>query len=145
MCRINFTMQGGYFAEVIPDGVADDMLAAEADVIEPRIHHNADVMLLGEYSTGLSREKLTRLKPSRNRDGERQLLLTWRGTRDYYLFRGERHRREEVRNAEIAFINEYGSRKTPARGFIKAAIDDGEKEAVDGAEKIFRRWQDEKF
>lgn len=147
MCRISYKTHGGadYFTEMIPDDVADDMNDAEADVIEPIIRRNAATMLSGPYSTRLSSERLERRPPSKGKDGERRLVLTWRETRDYYMDGGVRKSRNETRDGEIAFINEYGARGIPARGFIQAAIDEGEKKAHEASEQIFRSWEDNKL
>ena len=46
----------------------------------------------------------------------------------------------KTRNAEIAFVNEYGARGIPARPFIKQGIEKKEKEAFDRAEAVFDKW-----
>lgn len=133
------------FADEIPVSVLDEMLMTEADVIEPEIRHNADVMLHGKYWTGTTQIKLTRKKPhnwnGKRGNGQRQVTLTFKGIRI------DKHHAAEnrTRNAEIAFVNEYGARTTPPRPFIQTAIDKKEKEAYDSAEEVFRRWQDKEM
>ncbi len=129
------------FNDDIPVDVLDEMLMAKADVIEPEIEHNADVMLHGKYWTGGTQKALTRKEPhnwtGKRGNGQRQVALTFKGSRvdDY-------HKAENrTRNAEIAFVNEYGSRTTPPRPFIQTAIDKKADEAYESAENIFREWQ----
>ena len=129
------------FVDEIPLDILDEMLMTEADVIEPEIERNADVMLHGEYWTGGTQKALTRKKPhnwkGKRGNGQRQVALTFNG------IRVDKHHKAEnrTRNAEIAFVNEYGARTTPPRPFIQKAVDEKEDEAFNSAEKIFRDWQ----
>ena len=61
-------------------------------------------------------------------------------------FRGSRTRNGlRTRNAEIAFINEYGKRGQQARPFIGRAMTEGE-DAIQGAgEKIIGDWIESEF
>ena len=126
----------GEYLEEIPLDVIDEMLTAEADIIEPMIEANAQTMLDGKYSEGITARSLTRKAPEtykgKNSSGQRQIALTFRGTRA--------NGKKRKRNAEVAFINEYGSRKTAARPFIQKAIDTGSEKAFDEAEKVFDKW-----
>ena len=130
------------FADEIPVNVLDEMLMTEAVVIEPEIERNADVMLHGKYWTGGTQKALTRKKPhnwtGKRGNGQRQVTLTFKGIRI------DKHHsaKSRTRNAEIAFVNEYGSRTTPPRPFIQTAIDKKQDEAYDSAEKVFRDWQE---
>lgn len=124
------------YADEIPVDIQDEMLSAEADVIQPKIHDNADKLLHGKYFTGTTRDSLSRKKPENWKNGERQIALVFKGVR--------MDKNSKRRNAEVAFINEYGSRNNPARAFIQKSIDEGEKEAFDSAEGIFRKWQTDK-
>lgn len=144
MARISAVTSGGkdYFSDDLPVGLIDELLTAEADVIEPFIRENAKKMLSGPYSTGLSAKSLTRKPPGYGKDKSRQLVLVWRGTRREFIKNGKAVRRKEIRNAEVAFLNEYGTRNNPPRHFISDGIDRGEKSAFDNAEVIFRSWQE---
>ena len=130
------------FVDDIPVDVLDEMLMTEADVIEPEIRRNAGTMLKGNYWTGVTQEKLTRKKPhnwkGKRGNGQRQVTLTFKG------IRVDKHHsaKTRTRNAEIAFVNEYGARTTPPRPFIQKAIDDKEDQAYKSAEKVFRDWQE---
>ena len=123
MARIAGVTSGGndYFRDDLPVELIDELLTAEADVIEPLIRENV---------TGYGKDK------------SRQLVLVWRGTRREFIKNGKAVRRKEIRNAEVAFLNEYGTRNNPPRPFIFDSIDRGEKSAFDNAEVIFRSWQE---
>ncbi len=144
MARIAGVTSGGndYFRDDLPVELIDELLTAEADVIEPLIRENAKKMLSGPYSTKLSAKALTRKKPEYGKDKTRELVLVWRGTRREFIKNGKAVRRKEIRNAEVAFLNEYGTRNNPPRPFISDGIDRGQKSAFDNAEVIFRSWQE---
>lgn len=128
--------------DTIPAKTLDAMLKAEADVVEPEVVKNAETMLQGDYWQGLTAEALTRKKPSyttgENGEKVREMLLTFTGLRDdkYHRYSKEKDRR----NAAIAFINEYGTRKQAARPFMSKAVDDKEREAQDAGEAVFDEW-----
>ena len=126
------------YAEEIPLSVMDEMLTEEADTIEPEIRKNANTMLKGKYWTGTTALKLTRKPPhtwfGKQGTGQRQIALTFKGIRK------DKYHKKGTRNAEIAFVNEYGARGIPARPFIKQGIETKEKEAFDKAEAVFDKW-----
>ena len=128
------------YAAEIPLSVMDEMLTEEADTIEPEIRENANTMLKGPYWTGTTSRKLTRKPPhtwaGRRGNGQRQIALTFKGVRR------DKYHKKGTRNAEIAFVNEYGSRNIPARPFIQKGIESKEKEAFDKAEAVFDKWLD---
>lgn len=131
--------------EKIPAKVMDEMLRAEADVVEPRIRENARRMLNeGGHSTGATEKAVTRRKPTfgRGDDGKqvREILITFTGTRDDKTHRGGKD--ADKRNAAIAFINEFGSKKrgVRARKFIEQAVVSMEKAAQDAGEAVFEKW-----
>lgn len=47
-----------------------------------------------------------------------------------------------IRNAEIAFLNEYGTRKQPARPFIRTANEACASRTAEAAEKAYKRFLD---
>lgn len=127
------------FADQIPVTVIDRMLTAEADAVQPKIEEGARNKLRGKYWTGTTARSVYRKKPHNySRNGQRQITLTFRGTRP--------NGKKRKRNAEVAFVNEYGAinswsgKKIEARPFIQEGIDEGEKTAFDNAEKIYDEW-----
>lgn len=113
----------------IPDDVAQDMLDAEAQVVEEAQVASAASMLRGPYSTGQTAASIRRSKLKKDRDGIRMVSITFPGTND----KGER-------NAAVAFINEYGKRGQPARPFIATANAAAADSAVSEAEKVYDKF-----
>lgn len=144
---------GGVIAELkyldaIPTKVVDEMLQAEADVIQPKIAKEGLARFNKGYATGKTTLSMQRTKPKtygRGDDKARKMFVTFNGTRP-------NGRNKTKRNAEVAFVNEYGyehyywgkdsGKKKPARQFIEMGIAAGENEAFDRAEAIFRKWQE---
>ena len=61
-------------------------------------------------------------------------------------FTGSRTRgKTRTRNAEIAFINEYGKRGQPARPFIGTAMNRNADKIQDQAEKVIGDWIENEF
>lgn len=126
------------FAEVakLPDEVVDAMLDARADVVVAAQRQAAERMLKGPYDTGETVRSIKKGKP-KLRDGQRVLYVTPTGSR-------KRGKAKAVRNAEIAFINEYGTRKIPARNFIRTANESCADAAVAAEFEVYSRYLEEK-
>jgi hypothetical protein len=123
----------------LPDGVLDDMINAQANIVKPAIVASARTVLKesyinsksgkpgggGKYSKGVVAGSVTQTKPKRTSDGKRA-YLTFNGMRG------------KSRVAEIAFINEYGAnrRGIPARPFMRSAIAASEDKAVEAGAKV---------
>ena len=123
----------------LPDSVVEGILDAEADVIVNAQREEIKKQWNGpkSYSTGMSAESITKGKAKKDRDG-RSLSVYPQGTRK----RGGR----STRNAEIAFINEYGApgRHIAARPAIDTANKKKEKEAGDAGERVYNAYLDSK-
>lgn len=118
----------------IPESVLDSMLDAQAEVVIKAQKRTARTMLKGPYSKGGTEKAIGPGKKSGLSDGKKMTVE----------FKGSRKRgNTTTRNAEIAFINEYGKKGQSARPFIKTANEQCEAEAVAAAEKIFNKWQEE--
>ena len=96
----------------IPEDVLDEMLQAQADIAVPAI--KAKGRSYGLVRTGKMVESIRAGKPKRVK-GVRCQYITPTGSR----LRGN----VKTRNAEIAFIAEYGKRNQKARPFMKDAIE----------------------
>ena len=94
----------------LPDSVKDDILNAQADVVVKA--QKAKARSYGVNKTGVLISSITKGKPKTSK-GVRTLTVYPRGTRK----RGDK----TVRNAEIAFVAEFGRRKQKARPFIRDA------------------------
>ena len=117
----------------LPDSVVEGILEAEADVILPAQRAEIEKQWTGPHSLGISSKSVKKGKVKKDRDG-RSLTIYPQGTRK----RGGR----TTRNAEIAFINEYGKRGQPARPAIDAANKKKEKEAIDAGERVYNQFLD---
>lgn len=124
----------------LPDSVAEGMLNAEADVIVPAQRSEIQRRWNGPYSEGISAQSIKKGKARKSREGH-SLSVYPQGARK----RGKKEPKP-VRNAEIAFINEYGA---PGRGIaprpaIAAANAKAEKQAVAAGERVYHAYLDKK-
>lgn len=120
----------------LPDEVIDAMLNARADVVVEAQRQAAKRMLKGPYDTGETARSIKKGKP-KLRDGQRVLYVTPTGSR-------KRGKAKAVRNAEIAFINEYGTRKIPARNFIRTANESCADAATAAEFEVYSRYLEKK-
>lgn len=121
----------------LPERVVEDILNAEADVIVEAQRSEIESRWKSPCSEGISAKSVKKGKVKKTDDG-RVIYVYPQGTRK----RGK----HSVRNAEIAFINEYGApgRHIAARPAISAANAKKEKEAVEAGEKVYHAYLDSK-
>ena len=93
--------------EEIPEEIVDEMLSAQADVLVTEIRRRGKGY--GVDDTGKMLKSIKIGKPKRGKSGSRQLIVSPRGSRK----RGN----TSTKNAEIAFLTNYGTRHQPARPF----------------------------
>ena len=96
----------------LPDEVIDEMLNAQADVVVAAQRAEAEAMGVHAPGSGLVIKSIKKGKV-KVKKGVRVIHITPTGTRK----RGKKR----VRNAEIAFVNEYGKKNQKARPFIRTA------------------------
>lgn len=109
----------------LPDSVAEDILSAEADIVEAEQRITARSMLKGPYATGKTESSIRRTKVKKTKDGK-FLTIYPQGKRE-----------KGKRSAEVAFVNEYGKRGQPARPFIRVANERAEPKAAQAGEKVY--------
>lgn len=109
----------------LPDSVGEDILNAEADIVEAEQRKTARDMLKGPYTTGKTESSIKRTKVKKTASGK-ALTIYPQGTRG-----------KGKRAAEVAFINEYGKRGQPARPFIRVANERAEPKAAKAGEKVY--------
>lgn len=113
----------------IPDDVIDEILNAQADVtVEAQ---KAAGRQMGVEDTGITLRKLKKGKV-KIRKGQRVIYITPTGTRQ----RGK----TKTRNAEIAFVNEYGKKGQKARPFIKLGNEKSAEEATAAGFRVYDAW-----
>ena len=118
----------------IPDEVVDEMLNAQADVVVEAQRRQGKVM--GVHRTGMTVKSIKKGKVKLRKDGTRVIYVSPMGTRK----RGNKR----VRNAEIGFVTEYGTRSQKAKPFIKAANEQSAVEATEAAAEVHSRWLESK-
>ena len=116
----------------IPVEVQDEMLIAQAEITAEAQRKAAAAY--GVQDTGLVIRSIKPGKP-KWRKGARVIYITPTGTR----IRGKR-KSQKIRNAEIAFVNEYGKRGQKSRPFIRKGNEDSAKAATEAAMKIHDRF-----
>lgn len=113
----------------IPDDVVDEILNAQADVtVEAQ---KAAGRQMGVEDTGITLQKLKKGR-IKLRKGQRVLYITPTGSRK----RGK----TRTRNAEIAFINEFGKKGQKARPFIKLGNEKSAEAATAAGFRVYDRW-----
>ena len=121
----------------LPDRVVEDVLNAGADVLVPAQRAEISSRWRGKFSEGISAKSVKKSKVKKTKDGGAVHIYP-QGTRK----RGKKR----IRNAEVAFINEYGA---PKRGIaprpaIAAANAKAEQAAADAGERVFNAYLDSK-
>lgn len=111
----------------LPETVQDAMLDAQADVVLQAQQSAAQAIA----DTGQTVRSLRKSKP-RTRKGVRSISITFAGSRK----RGE----TTTRNAEIAFVNEYGKKGVPARNFIRKANEQSAAASTQAAKEIYDQY-----
>ncbi len=110
-------------AENIPPDVLKNMVTKQADVAEKAIVFNAATMLTGPYYEGAVAASVKAGKARVSGSGATVVIK----------FQGTQHGN---RLGEIAFVNEYGKKRQPARPFIKKATKEAQDPGADEARKV---------
>lgn len=121
----------------IPFEVTAEALDAMAEVAADKIRSTGESMGVRDPESDV--HILDKIKP-------RKAKKTEYGGYEMISFTGTRTRgKTRTRNAEIAFVNEYGKRGQPARPFIGTAMSRGADQIQDQAEKVIGDWIETKF
>lgn len=123
--------------EEIPPDVQNKMLKAGADVVvqaQKKAAQSMGVRDPGEGG-GVLIESIQKSRVSVGKGGRRSITIYPRGER----VRGK-VKKQTVRNAEIAFINEYGKRGQPARPFIALANETSAQETTEAMAAVYDQW-----
>lgn len=121
----------------IPGDVTADALDAMAQVAAEKIKQSGEAMGVRDPESTV--HILDKIKPTKAKISER-------GGYEDITFSGSRTRgNTRTRNAEIAFINEYGDRKQDARPFIGKAMTQHEEQIAAPGEKIVGDWIEKEF
>lgn len=116
----------------IPEDIQDEMLLAQGDIVAQAQRESAQ--RYGIQRTGTLIRSIKPGKAKLDKHGNRVLYVTPVGSR----VRGGK----KTTNAEIAFLNEYGTRRQRARPFMRDANERSAEAATQAAADIYYRWQD---
>lgn len=111
----------------ISQSVQEKMVDAMSDVIKDAQVYTAATMLQGPYYRGDVAASVAKSKVKQRKSGPYVDIE----------FKGESH---GSRNAEIAFINEYGKKKQPARPFIRTANELSDKPSLQAGFSVYDQW-----
>jgi HK97 gp10 family phage protein len=114
-------------AAELPDDVAEEMLTEEAEIVEEAQVYQG--MAMGVYDTGETLRSISHGKMKRTNDGGRAMYVYPQGTDE-----------NGIRNAEVAFINEFGKHGQTARPFIRTANEEAADPAVEAAAKVYDKF-----
>lgn len=116
----------------IPEDIQDEMLRAQGDIVAQAQRESAQ--RYGIQRTGTLIRSIKPGKVKLDKHDNRVLYVTPVGSR----VRGGK----KTTNAEIAFLNEYGTRGQRARPFMRDANERSAEAATQAAADIYYRWQD---
>ena len=115
----------------MPDDVMGAMLREGADVLAKAQQESADAF--GLRDTGMMIESIKPGRARRTPDGG-DIAITPEGSR--------RRGKTTTRNAEIAYVNEYGKDGQPGTGFISKANFEHGPDAIEASDKVYQNWLD---
>ena len=111
----------------LPEDIQDEMLNAQADVVLRAQQSAAQAI----KDTGQTARSLRKGRPKRKK-GVRSVSITFSGNRK----RGN----TSTRNAEIAFVNEFGKRGVPARNVSRSANERSAAASTQAAKEIYDKY-----
>lgn len=121
----------------VPESVTDDALKAMSAVAAAKIRSTGAAMDVRDPESDIHiLDTIKVLKPKTGSDG-RYVDITFSGSRT----RGK----TKTRNAEIAFVNEYGKHGQPARPFVGTAMEKNADAIADAGGKVLGDWLDKTF
>lgn len=112
----------------LPDDVKDRMLIAGAEVAGKA--QRAKGIAYGVHRTGLTLASITHDSVRTNKDGKSINVI----------FKGKN--KDGNRNAEVAYINEFGKKGQPPRPFIRDANEECAEDIVTAEEQTYNEWLD---
>ena len=116
----------------IPQHVTEDALTAMASVAAAKIRSTGESMGVRDPESSVHiLDKIKQGEPKKTASGG-YADITFSGTRT--------RNGRKTRNAEIAFVNEYGKRGQPARPFIGTAMARSEQQIMAAGEEVVGDW-----
>ena len=122
----------------VPFDVTAEALDAMAAVAADAIRSTGESMGVRDPESSVHiLDKIKKASKAKKTDSGGYLNISFSGSR--------RRGKTTTRNAEIAFINEYGKRGQPARPFIGTAMNRNADRIQDQAEKVIGDWIENEF
>lgn len=122
----------------MPWSIKEDALDSMADEAAALIRSTGESMGVRDPESDVHiLDKVSTKRKAKITDSGGYKMISFTGTRT----RGK----TKTRNAEIAFVNEYGKRGQPARPFIRTAMAEGEDEIVRPAGEIIGDWIENEY
>ena len=122
----------------IPFDVIEDALDDMADVAMDKIRSTGESMGVRDPESSVHiLDKIRKASKAKKTDSGGYLNISFSGSR--------RRGKTTTRNAEIAFVNEYGKKGQPARPFIGTATNRNADKIQDQAEKVIGDWIENEF
>jgi HK97 gp10 family phage protein len=112
--------------EEIPVDIQDEILDAQADIVIEA--QKAKARAYGVERTGMTLDSITKTKPKTKSNG-----------RTVYVYPQGKNK-DGNRNAEVAFVNNYGKRTQAARPFITDANKMSEEQTTTAGAAVYDRW-----
>jgi HK97 gp10 family phage protein len=125
--------------EALPDYVKDDILNAQADALIPEIQERGKAY--GVEDTGTMLKKIKKGKVRHNKKG-RYIVVAPRGTR---IRVGKNGKATKITNAEIGFLQNYGTRHQKAKPFWSDTVEMSERTVTKAGEEVLDRYLKEKL
>ena len=114
----------------IPQPIQDKMLNAGADALIPR--QKSLAWQMGVRDTGRTADSIRKTRVRQGKYGDRVVQVYSQGTR--------RRSGVTVRNAEIQFLNEYGTKHQAARPFSAEANKQAASVVLEAESAVYDRW-----
>ena len=122
----------------IPFDVIEEALDGMADVAADKIRSTGESMGVRDPESDVHiLDKIKKASKAKKTDSGGYLNISFSGSR--------RRGKTTTRNAEIAFVNEYGKKGQPARPCIGTAMSRNEEAISDPAEKVIGDWIEDTF
>ena len=109
-----------------PDSVLNNMVQAGGKILEESTIGTG--MSMGVYRTGVTLDSVKLGKP-KNISGGKEIYVTFEGTNA-----------DGNRNAEVAFVNEFGKTRQAGRPFVAAAVNESADDCNEAAADIYYEW-----
>ena len=127
----------------VPWDVTEEVLGAMAEVAAAKVRAQGEAMGVRDPESNV--HILDKIKPveAKKTDGGGSQDITFSGSRT--RINNRTGKKTRTRNAEIAFVNEFGKKNQPARPFVRDGMDRNVDAITDPGIKILGDWIEKEF